>query len=95
MSELSHEHAEALKNANNEQNTTGGSTTSGNGSYAQIGESDVTAVHDDLQNGIEIQEEEKVAHDSDSDDDSDEIDKEISKLEQTMDEDEDEDTDED
>lgn len=92
MSELSHD-TENTKNISgiDQQNTTGGSTTSGGGSYVKIGETDVTVggfgedmvedskIQDD---GIEIEEEQKVSGSNDEcSDDSDEIDKEISKLE--------------
>ena len=89
---------EAQKAGIENQNTTGGSTTSGGGSYAKIGEADLTVGGDGemLEENKTMEEDLYQANGSPkagSDDDSEELDDEISKLEQSMVED-DEDTDE-
>ena len=80
--------AEAKKTAIENQNTTGGSTTSGGGSYAKIGEVDMTVSGDGEY--MTMTEENKTIeedlHQADKSpkggsDDSDELDDEISKLE--------------
>ena len=89
---------EAQKAGIDHQNTTGGSTTSGGGSYAKIGEADLTVGGDGEMLEEENQTIEEDLYQADGNpkagsDDSDELDDEISKLEQSMVED-DEDTDE-
>ena len=94
--------AEAKKTSIENQNTTGGSTTSGGGSYAKIGEADMTVGGDGeymtmTEENKTIEEDLHQADKSpkEGSDDSDELDDEISKLEQSMAEDDDDDTDED